>query len=106
MSFISFSPKKTIIGIVFYWRGDKLIKENRETLSCPTVAIPSVFVGRTSVLEINRLDDLVHSLLSSYRQPTYDRQPRSENIQHKKLLKTWIQRYLVTFSQEPGYYDE
>ena len=71
MSFISFSPKKTIIGIVFYWRGDKLIKEDRETLSCPTVAIAPVFVGRTSALEINRLDDLVQTfyLVTANRQP-------------------------------------
>ena len=71
MSFISFSPKKIIIGIVFYWRADKLIKENRETLSCPTVAIAPVFVGESSVLEINRLDDLAQTfyLVTANMQP-------------------------------------
>ena len=97
MSFISFSPKKTIIGIVFYWRGDKLIEENRETLSCPTVAIPRVFVGRTSVLEIYRLDDLIQTFYLVTANI-----PRADNIQHGKLLKTLIQRYLFTSSQEPG----
>ena len=102
MSFISFSPKKTIIGNVLYWRGDKLIKENRETLSCPTVAIAPVFVGRSSALEINRLDDLVQT----FYLVTANMRLKFENIQHRKLLKTWIHRYLFTFNQKPGYDDE
>ena len=92
MSFISFSPKKTIIGIVFYWRGDKLIKENRETLSCPTVAIPPFFVGRTSVLEINRLDDLLQTF---YLVTANIRQEASSNTESYLKLESSSVIYLL-----------